>query len=33
MLARNVVLAPGSEPERLASNFVHGVSSVELAVA
>ena len=33
MLARDVVLEPGSSPVRLASNFVHGVSSVELAVA
>jgi hypothetical protein len=33
MVARNVVLEPGSAPVRLASNFVHGVASLDLGVA
>ncbi len=33
MVARNVVLQPRSAPVRLASNFVHGVESLDLGVA
>ena len=32
MLERGVSLERQGEPERIASNFVHGVASVELAV-